>query len=40
MATHNLELVRQAPYRVLELQDGAIVYDTAVDEPRRGAIVP
>ena len=29
MATHNLELVRQAPYRVLELQDGAIVYDSA-----------
>jgi len=39
MATHNLELVRQAPYRVLELQDGAIVYDSAVDEPGRGAIV-
>ena len=39
MATHNLELVRQAPYRVLELQDGAIVYDTAVDEPGRGASV-
>ncbi len=39
MATHNLELVRQAPYRVLELQDGAVVYDTAVDEPGRGAIV-
>ncbi|MBI2538143.1 MAG: ATP-binding cassette domain-containing protein, partial [Gemmatimonadetes bacterium] len=34
MATHNLELVRQAPYRVLELQDGAIVYDSAVDEVR------
>jgi len=39
MATHNLELVRQAPYRVLELQEGAIVYDTSVDEPGRGAIV-
>ncbi len=39
MATHNLELVRQVQYRVLELQDGAIVYDTAVDEPGRGAIV-
>ena len=39
MATHNLELVRQAPYRVLELQDGAIVYDSAVDQPGRGAIV-
>jgi cell division transport system ATP-binding protein len=38
MATHNLELVRQAPYRVLELQDGALVYDSAVDEPGRGAL--
>jgi len=37
MATHNLELVRQAPYRVLELQDGAIVYDSAVDEVRSSA---
>jgi cell division transport system ATP-binding protein len=37
MATHNLELVRQAPYRVLELQDGAVVFDSAVDEPGRGA---
>jgi cell division transport system ATP-binding protein len=34
MATHNLELVRQAPYRVIELQDGAVVYDSAVDEPQ------
>jgi cell division transport system ATP-binding protein len=40
MATHNLELVRQGPYRVLELQDGAIVYDTAVDEPGRGVVAP
>jgi cell division transport system ATP-binding protein len=32
MATHNLELVRQTTYRVVELQHGAIVYDTAVDE--------
>jgi cell division transport system ATP-binding protein len=38
MATHNLDLVRQAPYRVLELQDGALVYDSAVDEPGRGAL--
>jgi cell division transport system ATP-binding protein len=37
MATHNLELVRQAPYRVLELQEGVLVYDSAVDEPGRGA---
>ena len=33
MATHNLELVRQTSYRVVEMQDGAIVYDSAFDEP-------
>jgi cell division transport system ATP-binding protein len=33
MATHDLELVRSAPYRVIELQEGAVVYDSAVDEP-------
>ena len=38
MATHNLELVRQGPYRVIELQEGAVVYDSVVDEPGRGAI--
>src|SRR2546422_951316 len=32
MATHDLDLVRQAPYRVIELQEGAPVYDSAVDE--------
>lgn len=37
MATHNLELVRQTPYRVIELQEGAVVYDSAVDQPGRGA---
>jgi hypothetical protein len=26
--------VRQAPYRVIELQEGALVYDSAVDEAR------
>jgi len=31
-ATHDLELVRSAAYRVIELQDGALVYDSAVDE--------
>ncbi len=30
MATHDLELVRRAPYGTIELQDGAIVYDSAV----------
>ena len=34
MATHDLDLVRQAPYRVIELQEGALVYDSGVDEPR------
>lgn len=28
MATHDLDLVRSAPYRVIELQDGALVYDS------------
>ena len=29
MATHNLALVRDTPYRVLELKSGQIVYDSA-----------
>ena len=32
MATHNLELVRDANYRVLELKQGELVYDSA-EEP-------
>ncbi|MGH7676837.1 MAG: cell division ATP-binding protein FtsE [Gemmatimonadaceae bacterium] len=32
MATHDLDLVRQAPYRSIELRDGSVVYDSAVDE--------
>jgi cell division transport system ATP-binding protein len=36
MATHDLELVRAAPYRVIELQEGAVVYDSEVDEPAAG----
>jgi cell division transport system ATP-binding protein len=36
MATHDLDLVRQTSYRTIELQDGAVVYDSAVDE-RGGA---
>jgi cell division transport system ATP-binding protein len=40
MATHNLELVRQTPYRVIELREGAVVYDSAVDEPGKGAALP
>jgi ABC-type ATPase involved in cell division len=34
MATHDLDLVRGTSYRTIELQDGAVVYDSAVD---RGA---
>jgi cell division transport system ATP-binding protein len=34
MATHDLDLVRQGPYRTIELRDGALVYDSGVDEPR------
>jgi cell division transport system ATP-binding protein len=37
MATHDLDLVRQASYRVIEMQEGALVYDTAVDEAGEGA---
>src|SRR5256714_6748774 len=40
MATHDLDLVRQAPYRVIELQEGALVYDSVVDEPRDQAASP
>ena len=33
MATHNLELVRRASYRVLELNRGQMVYDSADSAP-------
>ncbi len=32
MATHNLELVRHANYRTIELQEGGIVFDSGVDQ--------
>jgi len=32
MATHDLDLVRQTPYRTIELREGAVVFDSAVDE--------
>jgi cell division transport system ATP-binding protein len=32
MATHNLELVRHANFRTIELQEGAIVFDSGVDQ--------
>ena len=31
MATHNLDLVRQGDYRTIELEQGAIVFDSSVD---------
>jgi cell division transport system ATP-binding protein len=40
MATHDLSLVRQTTYRSIELQDGAVVYDSAVDDPDAGAVAP
>jgi len=33
LATHDLDLVRQAAFRTVELQDGAIVYDSREDKP-------
>jgi cell division transport system ATP-binding protein len=33
MATHDLDLVRRAPCRTIELRDGALVYDSADDAP-------
>ncbi len=29
MATHELDLVRQTQYRVLELREGSLVFDSA-----------
>jgi len=36
MATHDLDVVRAAQYRTIELQQGAIVYDSAVDDGNGG----
>jgi cell division transport system ATP-binding protein len=35
MATHDLDLVRQTPYRTIEMREGSVVYDSAVDEAVR-----
>ena len=32
MATHDLDLVRQTSYRIIEMRDGSLVYDSEVDE--------
>jgi cell division transport system ATP-binding protein len=34
MATHDLDLVRQTSYRTIELREGSIAYDSAVDDAR------
>ncbi len=39
MATHDLDLVRQTSYRVIELQDGAVVFDSVLDQPQSGRAV-
>jgi cell division transport system ATP-binding protein len=36
MATHDLDLIRQTSYRTIELQEGTIVYDSALDESVAG----
>ena len=37
LATHDLDLVRSAPYRTIELQEGAVVYDSVEDEEEEAA---
>ncbi|MEP7175271.1 MAG: cell division ATP-binding protein FtsE [Gemmatimonadales bacterium] len=32
MATHDLDLVRQASYRTIEMREGSVVYDSATDD--------
>jgi cell division transport system ATP-binding protein len=36
MATHDLDLVKQATYRTVELRDGTIVFDSGVDDRPNG----
>lgn len=40
MATHDLDLVRGTAYRTIELQDGGLVYDSAVDDQQGGHAAP
>ena len=37
MATHDLDLVRQASYRTIEMREGGVVFDSAVDESEEEA---
>lgn len=40
MATHDLGIVRGTSYRSIELHEGAIVYDSAVDDAESGVASP
>ena len=40
MATHDLDLVRGTAYRTIELQDGGLVYDSAIDDQQGKAAAP
>jgi cell division transport system ATP-binding protein len=40
MATHDLDLVRQANYRTIELRDGSVVYDSATDDADQAEAAP
>lgn len=40
MATHDLDLVRSAPYRTIELKEGAVVYDSAEEDGAPEARAP
>ena len=40
MATHDLDLVRQASYRVIELQQGTLVYDSGADGAAAERVAP
>jgi cell division transport system ATP-binding protein len=38
MATHDLDLVRQASYRTVEMREGALVFDSGIDDAASEAI--
>ncbi|HEX9582091.1 MAG TPA: cell division ATP-binding protein FtsE [Gemmatimonadales bacterium] len=40
MATHDLDLVRQTSYRVIELQQGTLVYDSGADDGLAERVMP
>ncbi len=38
MATHDLDIVRGASYRTIELREGAVVYDSGIDKREEAAL--